>query len=190
MASIVRITEGHTQPTIITLERAKQQLRFDDPSAAHDEDVLIQAYIDAAISYAENYTCQEIKEKKFKINGKSFDDALTFNKQLIQSIDLIRYKDANGDLQTISDSNYQLQDVDDYERKIEFSEDFDFPTVQDYRFDAVQISVTVGYASGAVPEDMQIAILMLIGHYYENRQDAVKEKCTAAENMLAKYRRY
>lgn len=188
MAQLVEVT--HTAPTIITLAKAKKQLRFDDADANHIEDDLIQVYIDAAVSYAENYTGQEITEKKYKINGKSFTDALTFSTQKIQSIDSIKYLDKNGDLQTIAADNYQLKTVDKYENTLEFTEDFIMPTVQEYKFNAVQIELTVGYAANKVPKSMMVALLMLVSHYYENRQDAVKEKCTAAEDMLHKYKRF
>lgn len=188
MAQLVKIT--HTSPEVLSLLKAKKQLRFDDPSAAHPEDDLIEDYIDAAISYAENYTNQEITEKKFKINGSSFADALSFNKQLIQSIDLVEYYDESNVKQTISTENYFLTTVDDYENKIEFSGDFTFPEVKEYRPDAVQISVTVGYASGEVPKGIIQPLKMLVSWYYENREDQVKEKCTAAEVKLHNYRRY
>lgn len=188
MAQVVEQT--HVAPEIISLARAKKQLKFDDHEAEHIEDDLIQSYIDAAIGYAENYTGQEITEKKYLINGKSFQDALSFSKQKIQSIDSIKYLDTEGTEQTIATENYQLTTVDKYENAIEFAEDYTLPEVQQYKFNAVKLTVIVGYASGKVPKSMQQAILMLIGHYYENRQDAVKEKCTAAENMLHKYRRY
>lgn len=188
MAQIVNI--AHTSPEILSLVKAKKQLRFDEPSEVHPEDDLIEDYIDAAISYAENYTGQEINEKKFKINGSSFEDALSFNKQKIQTIDLIEYYDESNVKREIDDSNYFLTRVDDFENKIEFSGDYTFPTVKDYRPDAVQISVTVGYPEGEVPKGIIQTLKMIVSWYYENREDHIKEKCTAAEVMLHKYRRY
>lgn len=184
------IEEAHVAPTYISLQDAKQQLRFDDPAAPHPEDTLIQAYIDAAYDYAENYTGQEITEKIYTVQGKSWEDALQFNRQKIQSIQSITYRDVNGDAQTVAAENYQLATVDKFENKIEFLENFEFPEVQEYRFDAVTITLKVGYATAKLPKNMRIGLYLLIAHYYENRQDAIKERCTAAENMLYKYKRH
>lgn len=188
MAQVVK--RAHTAPTYITLEQAKAQCRFDEPAEAHPEDALMQSYIDAAFGYAEHYTGQEIIQKKFTVKGKSFADVLRFNKQIITEVEEIRYLDKDGSSQTVPADNYQLATVDTYENAIEFIEDFTFPEVQPYKFNAVEIDLTVGYAAADLPKNMRIALYMLIAHYYENRQDAVKVKPTAAENMLYQFKRH
>lgn len=178
----------YTSPEIISLAIARKQLQLEEDFT--EDDTLIQLYIDAAITEAENYTNIEISEKKFRVDGKSFEDALTFSKQKIQAIDSIKYIDVDGVTQTIAAEKYSLQKVDKYENKITFSEDYTLPEVKEFTPNAVQISVTVGYESGKVPKAIQKALLLMITNSYEFRNDAVKEKCTASENVLHKYRRY
>ena len=151
------IEQSHLSPTIVTLSKAKKQMRFDDPTEPHLEDELIQVYIDAAIEKAENFINSEIKEKVYKIEGSSFTDALSFSQQKIQKVNSIVYKDENGDTQTIAEENYSLETVDRYETKIVFKEDYVLPTVQDYTVDAVTIDFTVGYAKGKVPKPIIVA---------------------------------
>lgn len=186
MAFIVELE--HIAPEVISLATAKKQLQLETDFI--EDDALIAIYIDAAITEAENYINSEITEKKFRIDGKSFDDALKFNKQKITSIDGIVYTDVDGVEQTIDPVNYYLDAVDKYENKITFKEDFVLPDVKEYTPNAVKISVTVGYPDGKVPKAMQKALLLMITNSYEYRTDGVKEKCTVSENTLHKYRRF
>ena len=186
MAFIVEL--AHTTPEVISLATAKKQLQLE--SDFIEDDTLIQIYIDAAITEAENYINSEITEKKFRVDGKSFADALTFSKQKITAIDSVVYTDVDGAEQTIDAANYYLDAVDKYENKIVFKEDYTLPEVKPYTQNAVKISVTVGYAAGKVPKAMQKALLLMITNSYEFRTDNVKEKCTVSENTLHKYRRF
>lgn len=186
MAFVVELE--HTAPEVISLATARKQLQLE--SDFTEDDTLISMYIDAAISEAESYINSEISQKKFKIEGKSFADALTFNRQKIIAIDSIKYLDTEGNTQTIAATDYSLQNVDKYENKIEFSEDFTLPEVVKYNPKAVTIEVTVGYAEGKVPKAIQKALLVMVTNSYEFRTDTVKEKITASETTLHKYRRF
>jgi uncharacterized phiE125 gp8 family phage protein len=186
MAFIKPIT--HTSPEVISLAMARKQLQLEADFTEDDD--LIASYIESAISEAENFINQEITEKKFEIQGKSFQDALVFNKQILQSVESIEYKNEAGTLIPIDASNYYLQTVDKYETTVEFAENYVFPTVKEYTPDAVIVKFTVGYASGTVPKAIIQALLLMITHAYENRTDSIKEKSTAAENKLHKYKRF
>ena len=176
-------------PVVVSLEKAKKQLRFDDAEAFHLEDDLIQMYVDGAVKKAENYINSEISEKKFRVTGSSFDDVLTFSRQIIRSVDVFSYKDVDGTVHEIGSENYSLQTVDRYENVILFSDGYELPEVKKSIRDAVTLEVTTGYSGAEVPEDMRIAILLLASGYHEHREDTVKEKTTSAENLLYPYKR-
>jgi uncharacterized phiE125 gp8 family phage protein len=178
----------HISPEIISLATARKQLQLE--SDFTEDDALISTYIDAAISEAEHFINSEISEKKFKVQGKSFSDAMAFNKQILQSVESVKYTPVTGVEATIDVANYSIVNVDKYENQIEFSEDFVYPEVKPYTATAVQIEFTVGYPEGKVPKAMQKALLLMISESYEFRTDTVKEKSTAAENTLRKFRRY
>lgn len=179
---------AHTSPEVILLVMARKQLQLETDFTEDDD--LIESYIEAAISEAENYINAEITEKKFEIQGKSFEDALKFNKQVLQSVESIEYRNEAGTLITIDDANYYLQTVDKYENTVEFAENYVFPAVKEYTPDAVIVKFTVGYPATKVPKAIIQALLLMITHSYENRMDTIKEKSTAAENKLHKYRRF
>ena len=186
MAFVIELE--HTSPEIISLAKAKKQLQIETDFIEDDD--LILDYIEAAISQAENIINSEISEKKYEIQGKSFEDVLGFNRQKITSVDSVVIVDENGDNQTVNADNYSLETVDKYENKIVFKEDYQLPEVQKYNRNAVNLKVTVGYKAGKVPKAIQKALLLMITHSYEYRSDTVKEKCTAAEIALQPYRRY
>ena len=189
MALIIDVINTVPQ-VVISLSKAKKQMRFDDADAEHLEDELIQVYIDAAITKAENFINSEITEKKYEIRGKSFADVLTFSRQKIQKVTAVTFKDTSGASQTVNAEDYHLTTVDKYENQFSFNEDFVLPEVKAYTPDAVSVFLTVGYPSGKVPKDLQVAILMLASSYNEKREDSVKDKTTAAENLLQPYRKY
>lgn len=178
----------YASPTVLPLELVKKQLQLEADFI--EDDALISIYVDAAITEAENYIHSEISEKKFRIDGKSFNDALSFDKQKINTIDSIKYLDAAGVLQTVDPANYTLESVNKHETKIAFVEGFEFPEVQEFKPNAVQVSVTVGYKEGKVPKAIVKALLLMVTNSYEFRTDTVKEKCNVSENALHKYRRY
>ena len=57
---------------------------------------------------------------------------------------------------------------------IRFSNDFDAPSVNTDRLDAVRIAFDAGYgAADAVPQAIKQAILMIVAHWYEHRETVV-----------------
>ena len=184
------VSKDHVSPEIFSLEKLRKQCRFDDPTVVHEEDDLLQDYLDSAISEAENYISSDINEKKYKITGKSFEDVLSFSKQILRSVDVFTYKDENGDNQEVGVDNFYLETVDSFETKICFKEDYTLPDVEKYSPTAVTLEVTTGYASGKVPKDIKKALLLMVTHSYEHRNDTIKEKATKAEVILHSYRKY
>jgi|TARA_R110002153_G_C13268777_1_gene493058 hypothetical protein len=181
---------NHYSPSIVSLQKAKKQMRFDDPAAAHLEDDLIEAYIDAAIVKAENFINSEISEKKFRITGKDFADVLTFSKQIIRSVDAFTYRKKDGSVETVPSTDYSLQTTDEYQTSVVFNEDYELPEIMLFNPAAITLDVTVGYPNKKVPKDIIVAILLIASSYNEGRQDTVKDKKTASENLLQSYRRY
>jgi uncharacterized phiE125 gp8 family phage protein len=178
----------HESPEIISLATARKQLQME--SDFTEDDALISTYIDAAINEAEHFINSEISEKKFKVQGKSFSDAMAFNKHILQSVESIKYTPVIGAEETIAAENYSIVNVDKYENQIEFAENFEYPAIKPYTPTAVKIEFTVGYPAGKVPKAIQKALLLMISQSYEFRTDTIKEKSTAAENTLQKFRRY
>ena len=132
----------HTPDEIVTLQEFKAQLKEVDPTEDHPEDGLFQQYIDAAVEECESYINRAIVEKKYKISGKSFEEAITSSLHTIIAIDQIAYKPADytsGVLTVLDAENYTLSKVDSVENKIEFLENTTLPEVKEFTPDAVQV---------------------------------------------------
>ena len=183
MARFVEIE--HSPAPIVTLAKAKKQCRIESDYV--EEDDLIQDYIDAAIVIAESKIFCAIKERKYRVTGKSFQDVLAFSKQKIKAIDAFTYKDESGDVQALSEEAYALDEVDKYEAVICYANAQELPKVQPFTQDAVTVDVTVGYKNTTIPKDIKQAVLLLVSEMFEKRMNFVQEKSTVVDNLLQKH---
>jgi hypothetical protein len=58
------------------------------------------------------------------------------------------------------------------------------------RFDAVTITVKVGFVSGKVPKPIQQAILLKIADMYERRDDRAEVISTTSQALLRPYKKF
>lgn len=107
----------------------------------------------------------------------------------------ITYEDENGDTQTLSSGHYELlQDAQG--NLVRYLEDFTSPSLYDNTSVPVHVSLVAGYGAVAsdVPQAIRQAALLLVGHWYENRE-AVATKAMppvpmAVDALLRPYRRF
>ena len=99
-------------------------------------------------------------------------------KPVLQSVTYIKYTDEAGTLNTWGSGNYDV-DTDSYQGRIYPVYNGQWPTDVRYHPKAINIRFVSGYAdSGASPVDVadnvpvtiKQAILLLVGHLYENRE--------------------
>lgn len=86
----------------------------------------------------------------------------------LQSVESVQYYDFAGTLQTVDPSTYNVSMGTPGRIQPAYSKVWPIsrPTI-----DAVQITFTSGYGDAtAVPENVKVAILMLVAHWYENRE--------------------
>jgi hypothetical protein len=181
----------HTPDEIVTLQEFKAQLKEVDPTEDHPEDALFQQYIDAAVEECESYINRAIVERKYKISGKSFAEAITSSLHTIIAIDEIAYKPADyttGNLTVLAKENYTLVRVDSVENKIEFLENITLPEIKEFTPDAVQVSITVGLPK--VYKKIKQAVLLKAVAMDQLRGDYVKNKVTASERLLQSLIKY
>lgn len=108
----------------------------------------------------------------------------------VQSVDSITYRDADGEVQTIDAGDYYV-DVDQRPAVVAFLKMR--PIVQRVP-GAVKVAFTAGFGDtpADAPADLRHAALLLISHWFENRE-AVQgietfEVPLGVERILAKYR--
>lgn len=170
-----------TAPTVepVTLAEAKTHARVD----TSDDDTYISNLIQIARQYVEQITNRALITQTWDwyLDGFPFSsyDALIVPKPPLQSVTHIKYTDSiDGTLQTWSSASYDV-DTDSRQGRIYPVYQGDWPTdVRDHP-KAVIIRFVAGYAdSGAspidladnVPVEIKQAILLLVGHLYENRE--------------------
>ena len=161
-----------TAPTAepVTLEEAKNHLRVD----ITDDDTLIVSLILVARN-----VCEGINNHKFVTQTWNiFMDAFPGNNEFIlpkslsplASVTHIKYTDEDSIQSTFNSSNYAVDIYSDPGR-IKLMSDANWPSDPLYEINAVEIQVVVGYGDDAdVPQEYKQAILLLLGHWYENRE--------------------
>ena len=170
---------------IVTLAKAKKQIRVE--ASFVEEDDLIQSYIDAAIGMSENYISGHIVEKIMIMKLNSFDNPIVFEAFPIQGIENINYFPLNGtDALLMPSANYDLISVNPKVSKISFKT---VPETQE-RFDAVTVSVKLGFADGKTPKPVIQAILLQIADMYDRREDRSEILSTAAMSLLRPYKKF
>ncbi|MCT8506142.1 head-tail connector protein [Chromohalobacter moromii] len=181
---------------MIELADAKLHLRLidsrDDADSYTAEDTLIQALIDAAVRYAENHTQARIASptvSKVLDGFPAQDGAIELPWSPVIAIESLEYVDPEGVEQTLDASTLRL-DTRPIMPTLSPQYGSDWPRTIDEP-ESVTISATVGYET--IPPDIRVALLLLVGHWYENREQVITGAITSEVPMgvaalLAPYR--
>lgn len=166
-ARLSLVTAAESDP--IAVADAKSHLRVDGT----DEDAYISSLIGAATAYvgAQGILGKALTTQTWKQVEESPSGAVNLLLHPVQSLSAVKYYDTDNALQTDTLGNYRLISGDAW-AYVEPTEGNDWPTTFD-RPDAVQIEFVAGYddAGVSLPENVRHAMLLLIAHWYENRED-------------------
>lgn len=178
------VTTGPSAEPISTAE-AKTQLRIDGSS----EDTLISNYIAAARGMLEKQTRRAFLYQTITLKLDAFpvaDNANKTRRSLEQgfggngtillprspaiAITSVQYVDTDGATQTLAGSKYALDKTSEPARLYP-AYDEDWPDTRDIN-NAVTVTYTAGYGASAsdVPEEVRLAVRLLVGVYYEQRE--------------------
>ncbi len=145
----------------VTLALAKAQCRVEDTN----EDDLIGGYVAAARAHVEAYCNTPLVSRTITVKCDSFCDFATFPLGPMASVSSVAYVDTDGATQTLAGTVYELRN-DGLDVSLVLKYDQSWPAIQS----GSRITVTgvAGYA--AIPDDVSHAILLLIAHWYQNRE--------------------
>jgi len=154
-----------TEP--ITLQEAKNHLRVDGT----DDDVLIQSLITTAREYCEAFQNRAYITQTWEMTLDSFPQMpLKLPRPPLQSVSSIKYIDQNG-VETLFDAANYIVDTDSEPGRITLVPGIFWPSVILKPIGGVKIRFVAGYGDATkVPMMVKQAILLLIGHWYENRE--------------------
>jgi len=162
-----------TEP--VSLNEAKAHLRID--SSFTSDDTYITTLISVARSICENYVGYLLAYNdslvyfldKFPDNEVIYLNGVAF---LDSGTTVIKYYDNNDSLTTLSASKYSV-DEKSIPSRIFLKEPESFPDTSSSIPNAVRVEFEAGSQGGDLPKAIYQAILLTIGHYYENRQNVV-----------------
>jgi uncharacterized phiE125 gp8 family phage protein len=154
---------------VIDLPTVKAHLRVDHAF----DDSLISAYLFAAMEYAQHYTGVAIGEQEVEVALDGFPcGAISLPLAPASSIVSITYVDEAATEQTLATTAYAL---DNYglSHWAMSAAGSDWPAT----YEAANV-VRVRYMAGSegISRAVKAAILLIVGHLYENRQEATDKK--------------
>ena len=161
------VTPPASEP--VTLSEAKAQLSV--TSSAHD--TRITSLITVVRRQVERYLKRALITQTWKVYYNCFHAVMELPYAPIQSVTHVKYYDDSGTLQTLSSDLY-WEDLASEPGKIVRKYDAVYPELLAGRPNAVEIQYVAGYGDAEdVPEDIRLAILMLVTDYFDNRGEVV-----------------
>jgi len=146
-----------------TLDDLKLFLRVDHD----DEDDVITALADAAITWCENYCNRKFATGLSATFYLSSFRSASLAYGPVTSITSVLYDDTTGFEQTLDASKYYYDRPGQNPIRIYFH---DVPDVEDYNSQPVRVVAAVGEAP---TNEVKHAVRLLVGHWYENRRTVV-----------------
>jgi uncharacterized phiE125 gp8 family phage protein len=163
---------------VVTLEKAKAHLRVMDD----DSDEQIVGEVEAAISWAEDFTARPIRRAQYLLSTDGFqmiDRRWSVRIQgSVSSIDSIQYRDSSGNLQTVDSSVYQTL-IGQHSTLIREAPNKSWPELNEY-LDALRVTFTAGWTDTDVPLAVRQAILLMVGKFHFTRAPGDPDEANTA----------
>lgn len=164
----------------ITLTEAKSHLRV----THNEEDNLIESLIQVAREKCEAYSNRSYVQRTLKQTFHNWPDfPAVLKRPPVQEITKIEYKKEDASVIEWDASNYFLDDIS-FSPKVFLAPDYNMPGDILYPANAIQITYKAGYQPDDtgdttdytvnIPERYKHAIKLLIGEWWENREEIIK----------------
>lgn len=188
MHAPVLVTPPDEMP--VSRAEAKAHLRVD----GSDEDTLIDGLIASAVGHLDGYSgvlgrC--LVTQTWRQDFDAFSGNTLRLPLLAATISSVKVRSSDGTLSTVSSDDYALKQ-DARGSYVRFDDDYSYPGDL-AQANGVLVEFTAGYgAAAAVPAALKAAILLLVGHWYANREavgEAMAELPLGVAALIAPYRR-
>ena len=158
-------------PTIspVSLAELKLHVRVDQA----DDDAILEAMLNAATAFVENRTGLRLAQQTWTQSFSGLADRLYLTGAPVSSVSSISYYDTANAAQTLTSSLYRLVAGWD---GVYVEQDSDSTYPETYtRADAVTVTFVAGFGTtaGSIPDDLRQAVKLIVGHWYETREDAM-----------------
>lgn len=155
----------------VSLAQARSHLRltpYGDPLVHPDDEYIEDILIPSAVTWAEQYLETLLSTQTIEIARSELKSKVELPYGIVQSVSSVKVLQ-DGVLTTVNTLTYSLNDYvkPNY---LYLNEGYDWPSYDNVE-NAAKIQYVVGYS--VVPSPIISAILLIIGHLYENRQQNV-----------------
>ncbi len=188
--ALVLVTPPAVEP--ISTADAKAHLRVDITA----DDAYIDTLVKVARRQAERITRHALITQTWDLLLDAFpaDDVLEIPLPPLQSVTYVQYTDDDGNTSTFDSSNY-IVDTESVPGRISLKSGYTWPSTTLQAIAGVRVRFVAGFGDAAsdVPEDIIHAMKLMVGHWYENRENVAmgtvpREMPQAAEWLLINYR--
>lgn len=155
----------------VSLASARLHLRIDDTA----DDDLITALIVAARQRFESVTWRSLITQTLvlRLDEWPADNCIELPRPPLVSVTSVQYTDEAGDTTTFASSNYLVSTAGE-PGAIVLKAAAAWPSATLQAVDGVTVTYVAGYGDAAnVPQIIKQALLMLVAHWYENREEIV-----------------
>lgn len=191
MATIrVPPTEGQEVQEPVSIEEARAQCRIDYT----DEDALIQAYISAAREHAETVTRRTLIASTWDHMLDAFPaGAIRLPMPPLIEVESVHYIAPDGEAVEMDPEAYRW-DAREEPGLLMPAHGTSWPATRQMP-GAVWVRYRAGYDRGKIPDGIRVAMLLMIGHWYANREAvhigaAPHELPMAVDRLLWAHRLY
>ena len=179
-----------TEP--VTLTEIKAHLRVDHTA----DDTLLGSYIQAARETIESWTARRMITRTEKLFLQEFpaSGVIVIPAAPVSAVTAINVLDEELAATPFAATNYVV-DLNSPLARVALKFGACWPTLSADRkpVNPIEVTFTSGYANAAaVPETLKTAVKLLVGHFYENREDStpltVNQLPVGVRHLIAPYR--
>ncbi len=137
------------------------------------EDALLTSLITVAREYCEGYLWRALATQTIEAYPEHFPcrNHIELPRPPIQSVTSIRYKDSGGTETTLTEGADYIVDAESNVGRIAPSYGMTWPNASLYPVNPIRIEYVAGYCDeNPIPLSIKQAMLLLIGHWYANRE--------------------
>lgn len=167
MSELVLQTAPVLEP--IQVSTVRDHLRVD----ITDDDVLLENLITAAREEFENQTHRTLYTTTWQLILDAWPGTyyIELPRPPLASVTSVVYKDSAGNNNTFSTASY-IVDTSKWPGRIVLDNNASWPSAELYETSAITITYVAGHSNTAlIPQRYKQAIMLLVGHWYENREN-------------------
>jgi uncharacterized phiE125 gp8 family phage protein len=179
----------------ISLEEAKAHARVYHA----EDDALIETYIAAAVAHLDGRSgvlgrCMVDQQWRAQFSAWPADRQLRLPFPDVSAV-VVTYRDEDDAEQTLSATMYEVAE-DEIGGVLQLRRGFNSPALADDRAAPISVTFTAGYGDAEdVPATLRAALLLIVGHFYENREAVIVGQVDAkalplgVDTLIAPHRR-